>query len=93
MSPEFWTRSLHALGYDKAGVQLQCRLVHLHGVRPSCRNGILDPKCPMEETCTKSWDDRVLDAVENFKARGIIHKIAQSTDADFQKCSMAALPI
>ena len=40
----------------------------------------------VQEACTKSWDDRAMDALENYRNRGIVHKIAHSTEADFEKC-------
>ena len=71
----FWQRSLHALGYDKAIVFFLLKLVMY--IQPI-----------LQDTCTKSWDQRFLDIIENFERHGICQKIATASDEDFYKCAL-----
>ena len=81
----FWKRALHALCHDSAwssGMTARFRsaCVNLGGRFEEVM------RVKVQEACTKSWDDRAMDALESYRNRGIVHKIAHSTEADFEKC-------
>ena len=84
----FWTRALHALGHDHVILSGLCRIYvsYMH----SCFLYMGGLRVLLQETCTKTWDSRVLDVVDNYSRRGIVYKIANCAEADFAKCSRVA---
>ena len=87
---KFWKRSLHALGYD-----------HVPWWHQHCIQFSRDPLYlklynePLhflsQAVCTKPWDHRVSDLVDNFLQQGIVHKIAHSSEEDLTQSALVAM--